>query len=286
METCQHCASIIDFLPDPTFAVNMRGEVIAWNRAMEKLCGIPSAKILGQGDYVYALPYYGARRPIIIDLVLKPDVATERQYKFIKRENETLITEIFAPAIEKYLWVKASPLYDDEGNKIGAIETTRDITDLKDSERNLREMNDRLEEERVALNEKNIALKEILTHIEEEKLQITRQLQANIDRVVMPIVKSLRLKVNEDDRNYFNHLENSLKDITSPFINKLELKYSRLSPREVEICGMIRSGQSSKDIAESLNVSVHTILKQRQRIRQKLEIANEATNLTSYLKSL
>lgn len=284
--TCQHCESIINFLPDPTFLINTEGEVIAWNHAMETLSGIAAEKIIGQGDYIYAVPYYGKRRPIMIDLVLNPDLEIEHYYPFITKENETLISEIYCPAIEKYLWVKASPLYDNFGEKIGAIEVTRDITELKDSERNLKAMNDHLQEQSTALNEKNIALKEIMTHIEEEKLQITRQLQSNIDRVVMPIIKSLRMRVNEEDRTYFALLENSLRDITSPFINKLELKYSRLSPREIEICNMLKSGQSSKDIADSLNVSIHTVLKQRQRIRKKFEITNEDTNLTTYLKTI
>ena len=287
--TRQQFESIINFLPDPTFAINIKGEVIAWNHAMEALSGITAKDILGQGDYVYALPYYDSRRPIIIDLVLQPDIEIKKHYPFINRDKETLITEVFASAMKpegKHLWVKASPLYDYQGKIIGAIESTRDITELKNSEHKLKTMYDELKEERSALREKNIALREILAHIEEEKSQITRQLKSNIDRVVMPIVKSLRLKVNERYQSYFELLENGLKDITSPFVNKLELKYSHLSPREIEICNMIRSGYASKDIAASLHISIHTVLKQRQRIRKKLEITHKDTNLTSYLKSL
>ena len=35
-------ADIINFLPDATFAIDTRGVVIAWNRAMERMTGVPA----------------------------------------------------------------------------------------------------------------------------------------------------------------------------------------------------------------------------------------------------
>ena len=56
-------ADIINFLPDPTFAIDQGGTVIAWNWAMEKMTGVKSSAILGKGQYAYALPFYQERRP-------------------------------------------------------------------------------------------------------------------------------------------------------------------------------------------------------------------------------
>jgi len=64
---------IIDFIPDAIFAIDLSGKVIAWNRAMEELTGTLGKDILGKGNYEHALPIYGARRPTLVDLVLKPD---------------------------------------------------------------------------------------------------------------------------------------------------------------------------------------------------------------------
>ena len=61
-------ADIINFLPDATFVINREGVVIAWNRAIEKMTGIKAAHILGKGDYEHALPFYGERRPMFIEL--------------------------------------------------------------------------------------------------------------------------------------------------------------------------------------------------------------------------
>ena len=82
-----------------------------------------------------------------------------------------------------------------------------------------------------------------------------------------------------------NQYQNSLNDITSPFIGELELRHGRLSPREVEICNMIKNGMPSKEIASILNVSVHTIHTQRRNIRKKLRLAGNRKNLTSFLSS-
>jgi PAS domain S-box-containing protein len=48
---------IIDFLPDVTFAVDSKGKVIAWNRAIEEMTGAKPEDIFGKADYEYALPY-------------------------------------------------------------------------------------------------------------------------------------------------------------------------------------------------------------------------------------
>ena len=76
-----------------------------------------------------------------------------------------------------------------------------------------------------------------------------------------------------------------MSDITTPLMSSLENLYTKLTPREIEICNMIRSDFDSKDIANILHLSINTIHTQRRRIRKKLGINDNKTNLTSYLKS-
>lgn len=135
-------AQIIDFLPDPTFAVDRQGRVVIWNQAMEKLSGIKAAHMLGQGHYEYSLVFWGERRPILVDLAMDWDDAIQKLYPFVKREGDTLITEAFAhnlPGGGAFLWGKATTLHDSHGNIVGAIETVRDITDRKEMEESLRQ---------------------------------------------------------------------------------------------------------------------------------------------------
>lgn len=135
-------ADIINFLPDPTFVIDKRGRVISWNRAIENLTGIKSEDILGKGNYEYAIPVYGFRRPILADLVLNQDPKIESEYDSLQRDGKNLTCEVFVPSLGhngSYFWAKAAPLYDSSGDIVGAIESLRDITDRKRSKEALNE---------------------------------------------------------------------------------------------------------------------------------------------------
>ena len=136
-------ADIIDFLPDATFAIDTKGHVIAWNRAMEKLTGILSNDILGESDYAYALPFYGRRRPLLIDMVLSEEfregLQTNIPYPVLSSEDDKFVAELFIPDFNygdgTHFWFTASCLYDSKGNITGAIESIRDITESKSAEK-------------------------------------------------------------------------------------------------------------------------------------------------------
>ena len=135
-------ADIVSFLPDPTFVIDKEGIVIAWNRAIEDLTGIKAQNILGKGDYEYAVPFYGVKRPVLVDLVINQDPKLESEYNSLQRDGMNLTGEVFLPSFGEngsYIWAKAAPLYDDSGNIVGAIESLRDVTDRKRAEEALEE---------------------------------------------------------------------------------------------------------------------------------------------------
>lgn len=127
---------IIEFLPDATFVIDRAGVVTAWNKAMEEMTGVPKSSMLGRGDYEYALPLYGDRRPILIDLAIHGDATTPAQYHLLSREGDTIYGEVHTPGLagrdrRAYLWGSARPLYDQAGRITGAIESIRDVTNRK-----------------------------------------------------------------------------------------------------------------------------------------------------------
>ncbi len=140
-------AAIIEFLPDATLVIDNNKTVIAWNRVMEELTGIKAQDILGKEDYEYALPFYGERRPILVDLVLEPESEIEKRYFDLKRSDGTIVGHIFTPKLKgvgAYLWGVASPIYDIQGKIVGAIESIKDITEQKRMEKDLQESKDYL----------------------------------------------------------------------------------------------------------------------------------------------
>jgi len=138
LDSEQKLANIIDFLPDATFVIDTKGKVIAWNKAIEEMTGVKAKDMVGKGNYEYALPFYGERRPILIDLVLESKNEIEK-YDEVKREDRALAAVVHFNNFrgkESYLFGKASALIDLHGNMIGSIESIRDITALRKTETN------------------------------------------------------------------------------------------------------------------------------------------------------
>jgi len=137
----QKLLDIIEFLPDATFVIDENKKVIAWNKAIEEITGVPKEQILGKGNYEYSIPLYGVRRPILVDLIFSEDKEIEDKYSYVKREGNTLFAEVFMENLfggkGAYVFKKASPLYNTEGDLVGAIETIHDISYQKKAEEEL-----------------------------------------------------------------------------------------------------------------------------------------------------
>lgn len=148
IDSRRRLADIINFLPDATLVISQEGKVIAWNQAMEEMTGISAAQMLGKGDYEYARPFYGEKRPILIDLVLRPNKKEETVYYLFEWDNDTITAEVFIAAFKggTYLRAKARPLYDAHGNVVGAIESIRDVTTRKEAEAKVQRLTTELEE--------------------------------------------------------------------------------------------------------------------------------------------
>lgn len=171
------------------------------------------------------------------------------------------------------------PIKDERGKIIYYVSIQRDITDR-------RRMEDKLKAQKVALEEKNVALREVLEQIEIEKKKIKDDVIKNVQDVFLPAFKKLKRKGSPYDKKYLDVLESGLQDLVSSFGGKMAALDARLSPRETEIANLVRNGLNNKEIGAALNLSVKTVETHRSRIRNKLNITKKSINLTSYLTSL
>jgi PAS domain S-box-containing protein len=141
--THQRLSDIIEFLPDATFVIDDEKKVVAWNRACEEMTKIGKEEIIGKSDFIYSVPFYGDKRPMLIDYVAKGSCELPDYLGPIKRNGNRLYAEKYTPEVYggkgAYLSGEASPLFDREGNTVGAIESLRDITELRHLETQLRQ---------------------------------------------------------------------------------------------------------------------------------------------------
>ena len=142
-----------------------------------------------------------------------------------------------------------------------------------------------LQVERSSLKSLNIALKEVLNNVQEEKRAISASVQANVDQVISPILYALDQASPAEIPGYTSLLRQHLNEIVFPFTRSLSTQFKDLTPTEIQVSNMIRSGLSTKEIARLRNLSPHTVSRHRENIRRKLGLAHEDINLVSFLKA-
>ncbi|QWV95469.1 EAL domain-containing protein [Geomonas oryzisoli] len=128
----QYLLTIIEFLPDATLIIDNNGEVVGWNRELTRLTGVAPEAMIGRGGFEYALPFYGHRRPLLIDLALNPTLASQGRYEGFTRNGDIVQGECYALGLGEtptHLTSSASVLRNSKGEVIGAIECIRDTTE-------------------------------------------------------------------------------------------------------------------------------------------------------------
>jgi len=194
---------IINFLPDATFMIDHEGKVTAWNHAMEELTNVKAEDIIGRDNHIYAMPFYGERRPILIDLALNYEEEMAKKYTNFEKNKDTLTAEVFVPNLKKegaFLWAKACPLYDNRRDIVGAIQSIRDITPHKRVEENLKESELKLKERVKELN----CLHRIIKILKNPNISIDEILSETLEQlqIVWNMPEILSAKIILDGREF------------------------------------------------------------------------------------
>ncbi len=221
--------------------------------------------------------YHPDDRPIIeraVDNAINHGVPFDLELRFITGKGR----ELFTRAI-------CTPVYED-GKVAKLIGNFHDITEIKQMELALIAANEKLKRDHQLLEEQNIAMRVVLSQIQEESNKVKQQIAQNMDRIIKPALAKLRASIGDRGRPQLDALEAALTEVTSPFVFEVERQFINLTPREMEICNHIKNGLRSKEIADLLNISVQTVEKFRQKIRKKLKIEGTSANLSSFLRSL
>ena len=203
-------------------------------------------------------------------------------------DTKSHITEVVAANGDStYIETTARPLYRDNGVELYAIALVRrDITGRIWLEKGLQEISRKLTETERELEGKTSALNELLARMHQEKKEVAARIRDNVERTILPVLSQLNDRLGEHDRTYVRTLLALLDDMTSPFVDRLESRFGRLTLRELEISNLVRNGLSSKEIAALLNRSEGTVRQQRKQIRKKFGIAGDSVNLSLFLRSL
>ena len=126
---------LMETLAIPIFVVDATSRVMLWNRACERLTGVPAHEIIGTREHWRS--FFEDRRPTLADLLIE-DRAVESgriQPCHGLADDAHLSAESWCdmPRVgrRRYLAADASPIYDDRGRLAAVVETLRDMTDEK-----------------------------------------------------------------------------------------------------------------------------------------------------------
>lgn len=133
---------ILNYLPQPTFLMNVDEEITFWNPATETMTGWKAADIVGKPRYESGIPFYGERRPMVGNLIMNPDPRWEVLYHQFRSDEggDVVYSLAFCKAlygVGAYLGTKTARLYDLSGRLCGSIHTVRDLTLERKMEKSL-----------------------------------------------------------------------------------------------------------------------------------------------------
>jgi PAS domain S-box-containing protein len=113
---------VVDFIPNPTFIMTTDERIVVWNRANEEMTGWKAEQLIGRDGYESSVPYYFIRRPMVANLIMKPDETWEKTYFEFIRDGDTVHSLAFCPALPgggAYLRTKTLRLYDVQSSSLG-----------------------------------------------------------------------------------------------------------------------------------------------------------------------
>lgn len=193
----------------------------------------------------------------------------------------------------KELWKENVVAIDGAGEGFPAAITLRKITftdyslhqlilhDLTEHE----ELKEDLQDKKSEVREKDIALRQVIKSVEEERKEMREQLTSQVRKQMLPALERITTSNTPEVREgYKSVIEDQLADLTSDSAGEFDSELLRLSPREIEVCQLIQLGRSGKEIAELLNLSFETVQTHRKSIRRKLGLRGRKASLFSYLR--
>jgi PAS domain S-box-containing protein len=247
------------------------GEILDVNEGFENVVGWAHDDIVGKRTTDLGIWRDPSRRAELIEALNKKGRVREFPIDVVTREGDVRECVVSAELLEI-------------GQKPCILAVTRDVTLQNQRELKLRELEETLHREQVDFVRKNVALNEVLQHLEEKKELYRHEISSKLENLLRPMLRKLR-DTGRLERRDVDVLERGIQNAFGADINDYKNNIEKLTPRELDILEMIRQGRSSKQIAEALDLSSQTVHKHRQSIRRKLQIDHREINLATYLRS-
>ena len=267
-------SGIISSMTDHMSLIDKEHNIVWANSFSKQLFG---PDLVGKKCYGVYQRYDKPCSPCLVKKCFKDGMVHEHEKEVIGDDGTRMI-----------FWCTASVgARHSDGRPSLAVLVGRNITERKRAEEALRKRKEALRAQTHRLAEANTAMKVLLKRRLEDKIELEEKVLANVKELVLPYVEALkRTQLGAKQTAYTSIIESHLHDIISPFLRSLSSKYVGLTPREIQVAGLVKQGKTNKEMAELLGVSVRAVEFHRESIRAKLGLKHQPVNLRSFLLSL
>ena len=289
--------TIVETIPDAIYLKDIEGRYLFVNKAFEKIVDKKRENTIGKSDG-QLLPQDLVERAKSSDREILRGLKSVRVEQHQTEENGE---KLFYDTIK-------FPLFNRQGNIKGLGGVSHDMTERKKAEEALwkskqaeeelceahNELEHRVKErtkelgiKRKGLEELNTAMRVLLKKREADKAKIGKYVLANVKQLIEPYFEKIKkTKLNDQQGALLRIVESNLNEIISPFTQEVSLKHFNLTSTEIQIAKQIRYGDTTKKIAQFMNVSPRTVETHRKNIRRKIGLEGKKANLRTYLLSI
>ncbi len=243
-----------------------------------------------RGDFAAAVETLNRALAIVGEMGVKSDM---RQIHFelaevLKRRGD------YRGAIEhceEYIRLDREIYSEETNRRLRNMTIAYEVEQMEKEAKILRLNNERLEQEAEFRKKELTSTAIYLT----QKNEFLRKLRRRVEEIgrdaMLPEVTEHLRSIMEDideavaSEQHWSTFEKQFHQVHAGYLEILAERYPKLTPTELKVCALIKINVSTKEIAQILNTEPRSVEKYRQRIRKKLELAQDE-NLGAFLTAL
>lgn len=242
---------VTDGSPIATFVIDKQHRITHWNTAIASLSVTSVQEMVGTDKQWQA--FYAEKRPTMADLIVDGasasaiEVYYQGKYKKSQLIDGAYEALDFFPALGdhgKWLHFTASPIKDEDGEIIGAIETLEDITEEKQLQENM-----------------HYYAQLITKAQEEERKRLARELHDDVSSSLLLLTQRLDAIISSNRPRQSQALKGKLEDLHGQAVEALEYvrRYAQeLRPRILDDLGLLPALEwMADDMEKNYGIKTH-----------------------------